>query len=114
MMQTESKSCPACGYEMAADTSQCIRCAFDFESAPYPSAFAPRTNLLAVGALVLAILWLFGIGSIAAVLVGRTALRRVESSRDRESGRGLALAAIVLGALGIVAALVAVPVLLST
>lgn len=56
---------------------------------------AKRVNGLAVASLVLGILWLGWIGSILAVVFGHLALRRA-------TNRGMALAGLVLGYIGVV------------
>ncbi|MEZ5257903.1 MAG: DUF4190 domain-containing protein [Ilumatobacteraceae bacterium] len=58
------------------------------------------TNVLAVASLVLGILWLCGIGSLLAVIFGIIALSQL--SKQPQGGRGLAIAGIVLGTIGIV------------
>ena len=80
-------------------------------SQPGPYAFyRPRTtNGLAVASLVLGILWLYWIGSILALVFGYIARAEIRRSHGAEQGRGLALAGIILGWIGIgvaVAALV--------
>ncbi|HVF20623.1 MAG TPA: DUF4190 domain-containing protein [Mycobacteriales bacterium] len=68
----------------------------------------PR-NRLAVASLLLALLWLFGVGALLAIVLGVLALRQIAASGDAQGdaqgGRGFARAGIVLGALGLVGAL---------
>jgi cyclophilin family peptidyl-prolyl cis-trans isomerase len=60
-----------------------------------------ETSGLAIASLVLAVLWLAGIGSILAIVFGVLAVSRTQ--RDPSlSGSGMAIAGIVLGAAGIV------------
>jgi hypothetical protein len=61
-----------------------------------------RRDPLAVASLVLAILWLFGLGSLAAIALGLAARRRAPPT-ERTT---LALAGIGLGALGLAIAVV--------
>lgn len=56
------------------------------------------TNVLAIASLVLAILWVGGVTSIAAVITGVVARRQIRDSR--QDGGGLAIAGIVLGVMG--------------
>jgi Domain of unknown function (DUF4190) len=59
----------------------------------------PPTNGLAIASLVLGIIWLYWIGSILAVIFGHIALRQ---TRQRgEGGRGLAIAGLTLGWIGV-------------
>jgi hypothetical protein len=80
-------------------------------SAPYPSypppppapyQMRPPAGLsgLAVASLVLGITWIFWLGSILALVFGYMALSRMKRTGDR--GRGLAIAGIVLGWIGMV------------
>ena len=59
------------------------------------------TNGLAVASLVLGILTLCGIGSILAVIFGYVGKGQIDRSGGAQSGRGLAIAGIVLGWIGI-------------
>jgi hypothetical protein len=67
-----------------------------------PAYVAPRqTNGLAIASLVLSLLWLLGVGSILAVVLGVAARRRIKRSEGHETGAGLALAGVVIGIAGI-------------
>lgn len=50
---------------------------------------------------MLGILWIFWIGSILALLFGHLGKRTIDASHGRETGRGLAIAGIVLGWIGV-------------
>lgn len=71
---------------------------------PQPPApgFVPvtSTNGLAIASLVLGILWLFWVGSLVGLILGLVALRQIKNRNQR--GRGIAIAGIVLGILGLV------------
>jgi len=58
-------------------------------------------NRLAVWSLVSGILWVFWLGSIVAVVLGHLALKQIEASRGGQRGRGLAIAGLVVGYVGI-------------
>ena len=60
-----------------------------------------RTNGLAVAALVLGIVWLWWIGSALAVIFGAVALHQISESGDQQAGRGMAIAGLVLGLVGL-------------
>jgi Domain of unknown function (DUF4190) len=69
---------------------------------PPPYGYAPeqrRTNGLAIASMILGIVWLWWIGSILAVIFGHIALGQMK--RRSESGRGMAIAGLVLGYIGI-------------
>ena len=59
------------------------------------------TNGLAIASLVLGILWLYWIGSILALVFGYVAKRQIDDSRGAQGGRGMAVAGIVLGWIGV-------------
>jgi hypothetical protein len=61
----------------------------------------PVTSGLAIAALVMAILWIGGVGSLAAVILGIVALSQIQSSTGTTRGRGLATAAVVIGVVGV-------------
>lgn len=73
--------------------------------APSPYGVAPMyvpgpgTNGMAIASLVLGILWLYWIGSILALIFGYVALSQLKSRP--QGGRGLAIAGIVLGYIGV-------------
>jgi hypothetical protein len=59
------------------------------------------TNGLSVASLVLGIVWVFGIGSILAVIFGFIGRKQIKESAGRQSGDGMALAGIILGFVGV-------------
>ncbi len=63
---------------------------------------APGTNALAIVSLVAGIVWIFGLGSLVAVITGVIALSQI--SKQGQSGRGMAIAGTVLGGVGILGA----------
>ena len=60
-----------------------------------------RTNGFAVASMVLGILWLYWLGSILALVFGYIALSQIKNSEGTQSGRGMAIAGIVLGYVGV-------------
>ena len=60
-----------------------------------------KTNGLAIAGMVLGILWLYWIGSILALVFGYVAKGQIDRSDGAQSGRGMAITAIVLGWIGI-------------
>lgn len=60
-----------------------------------------KTNGFSVAALVLGILWLYWIGSVLALIFGYVAKSQIDKSGGTQSGRGMAIAGIVLGWVGI-------------
>ncbi len=72
-----------------------------------PPARAPLSGQ-AVAALVCALAWLGGLGSLAAVVLGVLAVSRISASSGRLRGRGLATAGLTLGILGLLGTALAV------
>jgi hypothetical protein len=76
---------------------------------PYMVSVAPgatgESNGLAIASLVLGILWLGGLGALLALIFGYVSKRNIDQSQGRQSGRGMAIAGIVLGWVGIVGAI---------
>jgi hypothetical protein len=60
-----------------------------------------KNNGLAIASLVLGILWIYWIGSILALVFGYMAKNQIDRSGGTQSGRGLAVAGIVLGWVGV-------------
>jgi hypothetical protein len=66
---------------------------------PFPPA--AEANGLAIASLVAGFLWLGWLGSIAAVIFGHVALGQINESQGRQTGRGLAIAGLVMGYMGV-------------
>jgi len=71
---------------------------------PYPYPVVRPTSGLAVASLVLGIVWIWGIGSILAVVFGHIALS--ETKDGRKGGQGMAIAGVVLGWIGVAVLLI--------
>jgi hypothetical protein len=59
------------------------------------------TNGMAIASLVLGILWLWWLGSILALIFGYQGKSQIDRSGGQQSGRGMAIAGIVLGWIGV-------------
>jgi hypothetical protein len=56
---------------------------------------------MAIASMVLGILWLWWIGSILALIFGYVGKGQIDASQGYQSGRGMAIAGIVLGWIGV-------------
>jgi Domain of unknown function (DUF4190)/Domain of unknown function (DUF1707) len=64
-----------------------------------------RVNGLAIASIVVGVLWMWWLGSIAAVIMGHAALRQISRSGGTQTGRSVALAGLGLGYIGLTALL---------
>jgi hypothetical protein len=69
--------------------------------APAPATTPRTTNGLAIASMVLGIVWVYWIGSILALIFGYIAKGQINQSAGRQGGKGMAIAGIVLGWVGI-------------
>ena len=67
-----------------------------------PQAEGRKTNGFAVASLVLGLVWIWGLGSLLALIFGLVGLSQIRASEDREGGKGMAIAGVVLGIVGLV------------
>jgi Domain of unknown function (DUF4190) len=105
------KPCPYCGARIENDSLQCAHCNRWLDpkldstlNADSPLLVLPprTTSGLAIGSLVCGIFWVGGLGAIAALILGYLGLRQIRREPLRVKGRGIAIAGIVLGWLGVV------------
>ena len=59
------------------------------------------TNGMAIASMILGILWLWWLGSILALIFGYQGKSQIDRSGGQQSGRGMAIAGIVLGWIGV-------------
>lgn len=60
-----------------------------------------KTNGFAIASMVLGIVWVYWIGSILALVFGYIGKRQIDESHGTQTGRGMAIAGIVLGWVGV-------------
>jgi Domain of unknown function (DUF4328)/Domain of unknown function (DUF4190)/Protein of unknown function (DUF2510) len=59
------------------------------------------TNGMAIASMVLGIIWIYWVGSILALVFGFVALNQIKSTGGTQPGRGMAIAGVVLGCVGV-------------
>jgi hypothetical protein len=62
---------------------------------------ARKTNGFAIASLILGALWIYWLGSVLALIFGYIGKSQIDKSGDTQDGRGLAIAGIVLGWIGV-------------
>ena len=100
-----TKTCPACAENVRAEAKVCRYCSFDFESGIRALAVPTKNSGKAIASLVLGLLFLYGIGSVLALVLGYQARQEIDASEGKLEGRGMATAGIVLGWIGVPASL---------
>ncbi len=106
--------CPKCGKENPDDAQLCHSCSSVLTStSTIAPALAVKTSGLAIAALVLGILtfFTFGITAIPALILGIISLVKIEKSGGRLTGRGFAIAGIVVPVLGFIPLAILLPAL---
>lgn len=105
----EAKFCKSCGKELSEAVSKNSD-NFVNNRSNYVIA---RTSGKAIASLILSVLWLYGIGSIIAIILGHMARSDIKKSDGKLTGNGLALAGLIISYslivvvfLGILAAIV--------
>lgn len=99
--------CPQCGNSVPDDAQFCATCGRQLAPVaadpdlPGEAHLPLETSSKAIASLILGIIPLSIISSIPAVVLGHLALSEIKKSGGRLGGRGLAVAGLVLGYLGI-------------
>ncbi|MGH9486079.1 MAG: DUF4190 domain-containing protein [Terriglobales bacterium] len=113
------KFCGACGQPLELGAEACPRCGASHLAPPLPPGPAPpprsagETNGMAIASLVLGIMWLYWLGSILAIVFGHVALAQIRRSGGSSTGRGMAIAGLVLGYVGVAMAILIIVLALS-
>jgi hypothetical protein len=75
---------------------------------------AADTNGFAIASLFLGIIWLFGLGSLAAIALGYLGLKQIDASAGHQSGRAIAIVGIVVGFIGLASFAILIAFLISS
>ncbi|TAN22623.1 MAG: DUF4190 domain-containing protein [Acidobacteria bacterium] len=115
--------CGACGQPVDPAQPLCPHCGAALSAplpppppaVPVPAAALANgeTNGFAIASLVLGILWLYWLGSILAIVFGHIALVQIRRRQGNSAGRGMAIAGLVLGYIGIAIAILIIALVLS-
>ena len=97
------RACPSCSALSDTDKAFCPECGTGYASSS--SKPAGRTSGLGIASMVLGILWLFWLGSLLAVIFGHISLSQIQKDSSIR-GRGMAIAGVALGWIGIAALLI--------
>ena len=97
--------CSSCSALSETDKEFCPECGTSYEHSS--SQQTAGTSGLAIASLVLGIMWLFWLGSILAVIFGHIALSQIKKDSSI-SGRGMAIAGVTLGWIGVAVLLIGV------
>ncbi|MET7299234.1 DUF4190 domain-containing protein [Embleya sp. NPDC005575] len=88
------------GYGQAPQYGQQPPYGYGYHQYPGYGGYLPQpgTNGLAIASMILGIVWLYWLGSLLAVIFGHIAL--AQTARTGQQGRGMAIAGVVLGWVG--------------
>lgn len=99
--------CPKCGAQNADEAKTCAACGAEMPQAQQPAqptqmpmATALRTSPMAIWSLVLGILGFTCVAAIPGLILGIVSIRQINQKPRELAGKGLAIAGIVLSAVG--------------
>lgn len=96
-----STFCPNCGTPVIQPDAGYLPPAMERSAGPASAPVQKVTNGLAITSMVLGIVWIGWLGSILALVFGYIAKKQINQSGGRQGGKGMAIAGIVLGWIGV-------------
>jgi hypothetical protein len=75
---------------------------------------AADTNGLAIASVFLGIIWIFGVGSVLAIVLGYVGLKQINASDGLQGGRAIAIAGVIIGVVGLLSLAILVAFLISS
>lgn len=94
--------CPHCREAIQPDARVCKHCGWRFGLGLQTSQ-SGKASGAAIASLVFGILMLGGLGSLLAVILGHAALSDIKRTNEQLGGRGIAIAGLILGYVGLAA-----------
>ena len=102
MKMTDEKYCSECGEIIKINAEICPKCGV--RQVEISDVIVNKTSGKAITSLILSLLWLYGLGSLLAIIFGHIARAEIKNSNGKLTGSGLALAGLIIGyiSLGVV------------
>ena len=80
---------------------------YGYQPQPPPS---PGVNGMAIASMICSVMWMYGVGSVLAIIFGSIAKRQI---RERgESGGAMATAGLIIGVIGLIGAVLVIAVVI--
>ena len=91
---TNEKYCSECGEIINLNAEICPKCGV--RQIAMSDVMGTKTSGKAIASLVLAFVWIYGLGSLLAIIFGHIARTEIKNSNGRLTGNGLALTGLII------------------